>query len=867
MTTPDDSPPFQSDADAPQKRRRFAPRRSRSAALQAESPANEAEAQTIDPALSDTPGVGAEATPDNRAEATLPQPTDAGAETLITHDGVAAPPEDAGRAAPVINADAPRPKWGRRAAAASGNNPSTVPSAAPAATANTEPVREASVAAPEAPVADGPIAGDTPPAAPSSGRRRSRAKQPPAGATAHEPAGTVGSADNQLLTEQTSEPENTGKRRPSRRSRMATPTPVVEATTVAEEAPSVTEATEPDPAPVAEAEAPRRNARSRRGSAGRRMNAPAPAPDAALQEPAQQETTFLAGSAPVSDDAGTPAAQTLIDPAASQPDVLHTGDEAGVPAAAQALVADAFLPAPDEASSSPDTLDAEQDATPDVDDHGTASFEDGQREGEASSGLYSAVGSSLEAQASAQPSASTDVPEEAAPGTADELPADLVAGLDADIDRDDLLARAIRALFPTSADSDEADGGFGAPYDAHESDTAAIDDAEDDLAALAALDGVGEGEDGDLGEPLEGEDAAEAARRRGRRGRRGGRGRRRNGLVAVADPGEATTEVTDSEVAETAAAPSETVGGEPPIELFQPEVTPRPTRNWRDRGPRRQWGRTFSRETDTVRMPPPKPSNGARPGPIPQAMPPLAAVAEPQIVVPQSVPLVLPDLGLDEPLEPGETRTERLLLAQTRLMQAMMEQQARQIEVLTASVAGLRQSVQQLGNARGYLPRTGIFVDAPNVCYAADNARVQIDYGRMLKYLSRDRELVHALSYAPITDDVHEGIRYETQRFVAPFLRAGYKMITKPLKRFPDGSAKGNFDIELAVDIVTMSDRLDIVVLVSGDSDFEPMIELIQGRGVRVEVVAFASNVSTELVNVADVFIDIHQHLEHMRAL
>ena len=114
---------------------------------------------------------------------------------------------------------------------------------------------------------------------------------------------------------------------------------------------------------------------------------------------------------------------------------------------------------------------------------------------------------------------------------------------------------------------------------------------------------------------------------------------------------------------------------------------------------------------------------------------------------------------------------------------------------------------------------------------------------------------------------MREGIRYETQRFVAPFLRAGYKLVTKPLKRFSDGSAKGNFDIELAVDIVTMSERLDLVVLVSGDSDFERLIQLIQSRGVRVEVVAFASNVSTELVNIADVFIDINQHIEHLRVL
>jgi uncharacterized LabA/DUF88 family protein len=416
----------------------------------------------------------------------------------------------------------------------------------------------------------------------------------------------------------------------------------------------------------------------------------------------------------------------------------------------------------------------------------------------------------------------------------------------------DILARALREMFPLGDDEAEP-AAFTAETDNAEADAALTPDMEGADAADAA--------------PSDELSEAELNRRRGRRGRRGGRGRRRNGASAADDAAET---LPDNGVFNAPAPSTVTAAplGDPPASLFVPESPPREERSWRDRGPRRQWGRVFSREDRTTQMPPPKPSNGFRPGPIPRAVPPLAAVAEsPAFEVPATTAFQMPDLRIDEPLAPGETRTERLLEAQTRLLQAMLEQQSRQIDILTSSVTSLRQTVQHLNSTRTQLPRTAIFVDAPNVCYAAENARVNIDFGRMLKYLSKDRQLVHALSYAPITDDVREGIRYETQRFVAPFLRSGYKMVTKPLKRFPDGSAKGNFDIELAIDIVTMSERLDIVVLVSGDSDFERMIELIQSKGVRVEVVAFASNVSTELVNVADVFIDINQHIEHMRAL
>jgi uncharacterized LabA/DUF88 family protein len=223
----------------------------------------------------------------------------------------------------------------------------------------------------------------------------------------------------------------------------------------------------------------------------------------------------------------------------------------------------------------------------------------------------------------------------------------------------------------------------------------------------------------------------------------------------------------------------------------------------------------------------------------------------------------------------GDATLDRLLDRQGAMMQAFLERQSRLLESVTTGVAAMRRSLEETavrqerlaGEQRTGLPRTGIFVDAPNVCYAADASKVALDFSRMLAYLSRGREVVHAIAYAPITDDARDGQRYDAQRFVAPFARKGYKMVTKPLKRFPDGTAKGNFDIELAIDIVTMSDRLDIVVLVSGDSDFSRLVELVQSKGVRVEVVAFAANVAPELMHMADVYIDIGQHLDHFRLL
>jgi uncharacterized LabA/DUF88 family protein len=159
-------------------------------------------------------------------------------------------------------------------------------------------------------------------------------------------------------------------------------------------------------------------------------------------------------------------------------------------------------------------------------------------------------------------------------------------------------------------------------------------------------------------------------------------------------------------------------------------------------------------------------------------------------------------------------------------------------------------------------PRVGIFVDVPNIIYAADRIGATIDFGKLLHILTRGRELVRASAYAPISDDLQQ--RLDTQKFVQPFVHRGYRIVTKPLKRFSDGTMKGNFDVELAMDVLTMSDRLDIVSLVSGDGDFSRLVEIVGSKGLRVEVVAFGASTSAELRNICDDYLDISEHLAEL---
>ena len=201
---------------------------------------------------------------------------------------------------------------------------------------------------------------------------------------------------------------------------------------------------------------------------------------------------------------------------------------------------------------------------------------------------------------------------------------------------------------------------------------------------------------------------------------------------------------------------------------------------------------------------------------------------------------------------------EALFARQNVLFEGFANQQEQTLREMRNVVGNLSRGGG--GGAAGAsvaLPKVAIFLDVPNLIYAAEQVGARIHFGKLLNYLTEGRQLVRATAYAPITDDPQT--RYEAQRFVYPVLNNGYKIVTKPWKRFADGSMKANFDIELAVDIITMSDRLDIVVLLSGDGDFRRVCELVETKGVRVEVVAFAASTAMELRSVADQYTDLGQ--------
>lgn len=160
--------------------------------------------------------------------------------------------------------------------------------------------------------------------------------------------------------------------------------------------------------------------------------------------------------------------------------------------------------------------------------------------------------------------------------------------------------------------------------------------------------------------------------------------------------------------------------------------------------------------------------------------------------------------------------------------------------------------------------RLGIFVDTANVSDRAHKNPTVIDYSKLREHIVGDRRLVHARAYCAVYDNYDLPI--EKQKTVEPLWERGFDIVTKPVKVFADGSRKADLDLTLTIDIVRRIETIDVLVLVSGDGDYVPLVDYVREKGVRVEVYSFVESLAKELRIAADQWYDLHA-LKEVHAL
>lgn len=149
--------------------------------------------------------------------------------------------------------------------------------------------------------------------------------------------------------------------------------------------------------------------------------------------------------------------------------------------------------------------------------------------------------------------------------------------------------------------------------------------------------------------------------------------------------------------------------------------------------------------------------------------------------------------------------------------------------------------------------RVGVLVDVQNMYHSGKNLyQRNVNFKHVLEAARADRQLIRAMAYV-----VKSQVQEEDQ-FFSVLEQQGFEVKQKDLQVFAGGAKKGDWDVGMAVDAIKLADRLDTIVLVTGDGDFVPLVVYLQeNKGCQVEVLAFEQSASARLIEAADDFIDL----------
>lgn len=155
------------------------------------------------------------------------------------------------------------------------------------------------------------------------------------------------------------------------------------------------------------------------------------------------------------------------------------------------------------------------------------------------------------------------------------------------------------------------------------------------------------------------------------------------------------------------------------------------------------------------------------------------------------------------------------------------------------------------------MEKISIFVDVQNIYYTCRQAyQASFDYNKFWSEVTDGREVINAFAYATDRGD-------EKQKKFQNILRAiGFTVKLKPMLKRLDGTAKADWDVGIALDIYEEAERCDTVVLLSGDGDFDILLQRIKKRfKTNIEIFSVPQLTSDSLIKEANKFIAIDKKL------
>ncbi len=149
--------------------------------------------------------------------------------------------------------------------------------------------------------------------------------------------------------------------------------------------------------------------------------------------------------------------------------------------------------------------------------------------------------------------------------------------------------------------------------------------------------------------------------------------------------------------------------------------------------------------------------------------------------------------------------------------------------------------------------RIGVLVDVANMYHSAKNLfNKRVNFKEILNKAIANRKLIRATAYVVRTETDEE------TSFFDALIQQGFEVKMKDLQIFAGGAKKADWDVGIAIDAIKLAEKLDVIILVSGDGDYLPVVSYLQNnKGCLVEIMAFKKTCSSRLIEEADDFIDL----------
>ncbi len=155
------------------------------------------------------------------------------------------------------------------------------------------------------------------------------------------------------------------------------------------------------------------------------------------------------------------------------------------------------------------------------------------------------------------------------------------------------------------------------------------------------------------------------------------------------------------------------------------------------------------------------------------------------------------------------------------------------------------------------LPKIALFVDVQNIYYTTRQAYSrQFNYRRFWQHLSHQGQIIQANAYAIDKGDQQQ------QKFQSALKHIGFTVKLKPYIQRSDGSAKGDWDVGIAIDVLEAAEQADEIVLLSGDGDFDLLLHKVADKyGCKTQVYGVPELTAQSLIIASNEFHPIDNSL------